>query len=495
MKMTTATIPASVAEAAERAKQAAAAFAAMAPADRAAFLDDCAERIEALGDELTQTAMNESHLPKARLEGERARTVNQLKMFATLVREGSWVDARIDAGDPDASPKPKPDVRRMLRPLGPIAVFGASNFPLAFSTAGGDTASALAAACPVVYKAHPGHPATCDRVAGAIAQAVAHAGLPEGVFVLLHTQSNEQNLELVRHPAIKGVGFTGSHKAGRALFDAAAGRPDPIPVFAEMGSVNPVVLLPDALKSNAEALATGLHGSFTLGVGQFCTNPGVVLCLRDAAEPLLDTLASLTEQTAGAAMLHKGIIEGYKSAIEQVSRTGKVKVVARSKPQDPQNQPETLLLKAQASDVLEDSSLLDECFGPSTLIVLAEDLEEIKAVLAKMGGQLTATIHATDADRDAAADLLPLLENLAGRVLFNGFPTGVEVNASMQHGGPYPATTDSRFTSVGTGAILRWARPVCYQDIPDQLLPPALKRANPLKLWRTVDNKLTRDAG
>ena len=495
--MTTTAPPSpSVAQAAEAAALAFDQFAALSPDRRADLLEDIAARIDALGETLTETAHRETHLPAGRLNGERGRTVNQLKLFAKLVREGSWVDARIEPAMPERQPLPRADLRRMLEPLGPIAVFGASNFPLAFSVAGGDTASALAAGCPVVCKAHPAHPDTSELVADAIREAVDAAGLPAGVFTLIHTDTNEQNLELVQHPAIRGVGFTGSHRAGRALLDAAAHRQTPIPVFAEMSSVNPVVLLPGAVSQRGEKIAQGLHQSVTLGVGQFCTKPGVVFVLEGkATDQMLEQLAEHTRGTAPAPMLHPGIVEAYTAEREKLTGHQAVHAVAASDAgQDKLTAPASLL-RVAAADAAANPEVLEECFGPTVLIVTARDLAQVEAVLDAMPGQLTATLHTADdgSDNQHAARLLPRLRRLAGRVLFNGYPTGVEVGDAMQHGGPYPATTDPRFTSVGAAAILRWARPVCYQDTPADLLPTQLRDDNPHGIWRRVNGEMTRD--
>ncbi|MFA9477913.1 aldehyde dehydrogenase (NADP(+)) [Phycisphaerales bacterium AB-hyl4] len=469
-------------------------FATLPAEDRAALLEAIATRVDALGQKLTDVAGRETHLPAGRLETERGRTVNQLRMFAALVREGSWVDARIDRAQPERQPMPKPDIRRMLVPIGPIVVFGASNFPLAFSVAGGDTASALAAGCPVVCKAHPAHPQTSDLVADAIAEAIGDAGLPAGVFTLVHTDHHAENLDLVRHPAVRGVGFTGSHKAGRALFDAANEREQPIPVFAEMGSVNPVVLLPGAVRERGDKIADGLHQSFTMGVGQFCTKPGIVLTLKgEATSRLIDRLAESVAKTPTGAMLHEQIAEQYVKSLGGLRAMAGVQTVAVVEAGEA-GAGGAAVLRTEASEVIANAALLEECFGPTTLVIEAEDMDELERLIATIPGQLTATIHMADADQADAARLLPKLQQRAGRVLFNGFPTGVDVCSSMQHGGPYPATTDSRFTSVGTAAIYRWARPVCYQDAPASLLPPPLQDDNPCGIWRTIDGTFTKDA-
>ncbi|PAW64347.1 MAG: aldehyde dehydrogenase (NADP(+)) [Opitutia bacterium Tous-C1TDCM] len=457
-------------------------FAAASGAQRAALLEKIADEIVALGAPLLELAHAETALPLPRLEGERGRTAGQFRLFAALVREGSWVDARIDPALPQRQPLPRPDLRRMLRPLGPVAVFGASNFPLAFSVAGGDTASALAAGNPVVVKAHPAHPGTSDLVAGAIARAVAACGLPAGVFAMVHGTTPATSLALVRHPAIEAVGFTGSARAGRALFDAAAARPRPIPVFAEMSSLNPVFLLPAALQERGPALAEGLAGSFTLGVGQFCTKPGLVVGVASPAwDAFVAALAAKAQSLPAGTMLHAGIAAAFTAGLAELKGVtwlaqggGHVAHIA-------------------ASDLLAHPELAHEVFGPFTLLVTARDAAEVRAVAAALDGQLTATLHGTDADFADAADLFAVLERKAGRVLANGFPTGVEVAPAMHHGGPYPATTDTRFTSVGTAAIFRFARPVCYQNIPEALLPAELKNANPLGLLRLLDGKPTRD--
>ncbi len=475
---------ADISTAVSNAADAAPAYAALTPAARAAFLEKIAEELLALGDPLIETAQRETNLPRPRLEGERGRTVGQLRLFASVVREGSWVDARIDPALPSRQPLPRPDVRRVLQPLGPVAVFGASNFPLAFSVPGGDTASALAAGNPVIAKAHPAHPATSELAATALARAVAACGLPPGVFSLVHGAAPEVSLALVRHPLLAAVAFTGSERAGRALFDAAATRPRPIPVFAEMSSLNPVFVLEKALQERGASIAEGLAASFTLGVGQFCTKPGIVF---GVAAPewtaFADTLATRARAVAPATMLHPGIAENFARGlahlrdVEWLSTTPAAAHVAR----------------VSAATFLARPDLAHELFGPFTLLVTARDAAELRTLAAALDGQLTATLHGTPDDLTAAADLIALLSTRAGRLLCNGFPTGVEVTHAMHHGGPYPATTDARFTSVGTAAILRFARPVCYQNFPDPLLPPALQNANPLGLLRQLDGKPTRE--
>ena len=465
-------------------------------AERAKLLETIATEIEALGDALLQRANAETGLPLARITGERGRTCAQLRLFASVVRDGSWVDARIDPALPDRQPLPRPDLRRMLIPLGPVVVFGSSNFPLAFSAAGGDTASALAAGCTVVVKAHRAHPGTGEMVGGAIARAVAACGLPAGVFSLIHGGGSTVGIAMVKHPATTAVGFTGSTFAGRALFDAAASRPHPIPVFAEMSSLNPLFILPDAQRERGAAIAQGLLGSFTMGVGQFCTKPGLIFALRG---PDTDTfLQKLSESVRGATcgtMLTSGIRDAF------VENRGKVTGVAGVQPltaasaavDATRTEAQPSVATTSAANFLAHPALATEAFGPFTLVVIAEKIADFATCAAALEGQLTATLHGTPADFAAARPLLAVLEQKAGRVLLNGFPTGVEVSPAMNHGGPYPATSDVRYTSVGTAAMLRFARPICYQGLADELLPPALQNANPLGLMRMVNGQLTRD--
>jgi alpha-ketoglutaric semialdehyde dehydrogenase len=466
------------------------------PAQRAAFLDRIAEEIEGVGD-LLDVAHAETALPPERLAGERARTTGQLRLFANLVREGSWVEARIDRALPDRRPLPKPDIRRMLIPIGPVAVFAASNFPLAFSVAGGDTASALAAGCPVVVKAHPAHPATSERAGHAVVKAAAAAGMPPGVFSLIQSTRNDIAIALVQHRHTKAVGFTGSLRAGRALFDAAARRPDPIPVYAEMGSVNPVFLLAGALADRAEAIAEGLATSVTLGVGQFCTNPGVVVGVASSAfDRFVQRLDALIRQAQPGTMLYPALLESYEAGVRRLSAvagTTTVRASAGGAGQTSCALPS--LFDTTAQTFLRHRELAEEVFGPSTVVVRCGSSEEMGAVARSLEGQLTATVHGGPADLVEHAWLVSILEDKAGRLIVNGFPTGVEVCASMQHGGPYPATTDSRTTSVGTAAIHRFARPVAYQNFPEPSLPPELQDANPRGIWRWVDGAMTKDAG
>ncbi len=458
---------------------------------RAAFLDRIAHEIEAT-DDLIHAAHAETALPVQRLTGERARTANQLRLFATLVREGSWVDARIDRPLPQRTP-PKPDIRRMLIPIGPVAVFGASNFPLAFSVAGGDTASAFAAGCPVVVKAHPAHPATSEIAARAIVAAADASGVPRGTFSLLQSTRNEIARALVQHARLKAVGFTGSLRAGRALFDAAAARPEPIPVYAEMGSVNPVFLLPGALDERGAAIAEGLKDSVTLGVGQFCTNPGLTIGLRgERFDAFVHQLDGLMRTAPAGTMLTPSICHSYEAGVQRLSGIAGVSTTrVPTTVQESQGVPR--LFVTDADVFVCHHEVAEEVFGPSTVVIRCASRDELEALARQLDGQLTATIHGTPADLEEYAWLVAILERKAGRLIVNGFPTGVEVCASMQHGGPYPATTDSRSTSVGTAAVHRFARPVAYQNFPQSLLPIELQDANPRGIWRLVDGSLTND--
>ncbi len=446
-------------------------YGALPPERIAALLEKIAEKVEGLGDALIERACAETALLPGRLTGERARTVNQLRMFAGVVRDGAWRDVRIDRALPDRKPLRRPDLRRTVIPIGPVAVWAASNFPLAFSVAGGDTASALAAGCPVVVKAHPGHPGTSEMVARAIASAIGELGLPPGVFSMLHGTSPEVSLALVRHPAIAAGAFTGSLRAGRALFDEAARRPAPIPFFAEMGSVNPVFLLPGALAERGEAIADGLSESVNLGVGQFCTCPGLAAAV---ASPVLERFAErLRERFRGgkaAPMLRPSIAESYQEAVDRFGSISGVACTRSGEAASP------AVFETDAGTVMKHEDLRQEVFGPSTVLVRCGSGAEMLELARHLEGSLTATVHGTVDDLRANRALLAVLARKAGRLIFNGFPTGVEVCAAMQHGGPYPATTDQRFTSVGTAAIQRFCRPVCYQDFPLEFLPSELQR-------------------
>jgi len=459
---------------------------------KAQLLTRIASAIEALGQELIERTALETALGQDRLKGELARTCNQLRLFASLVEEGSWVNARIDRADPDRKPIPKPDLRSMLRPIGAVAVFGASNFPLAFSVAGGDTVSALAAGNPVVVKAHPAHPGASELVGRAIVEATRAARAPEGIFSLLFDSGTEVGRRLVQHPAIKAGGFTGSHAGGRALMDLAAARPDPIPFFAEMSSTNPVFVLPRAAAERAEQIAAGLYGSVTLGAGQFCTKPGLVLLGPEkGSEQLSAKLTELMSAASDQVLLTAGICKSYERGVEQRAR---LRRVATSKSSSSGFRAASALFETDLDSLISDPDLTEELFGPSTLIVRYEDRNQLLRFAERLEGHLTATIHGTEQDLRDSADLIEVLETKVGRLLFNGYPTGVEVCHAMVHGGPYPSTSDARFTSVGTQSILRFARPVCFQNFPDAVLPDELQNGNPLGIWRTVNGQLSREA-
>ena len=454
---------------------------------RAAFLRTIADEIEALGDILVQRVMQESALAEARVRSERARTTGQLRMFADLITDGSWVDAVIDHADVQRTP-PKPDLRRMLHPLGPVVVFTASNFPLAYSTAGGDTASAFAAGCPVIVKAHEAHPGTNALVAEAILTAARKTGMPDGVFSTLYAKDFTVGARLVTHPLIKAVGFTGSHTGGRALFDLAVKRKSPIPVFAEMSSINPIFLLPDTVQKNPESLASQIAASVNLGAGQFCTCPGLVIALDDAhILGFIELLKRAFDGYTPLTMLHSGIQENYikrKSGFLDTSGVGTEYLQADNHKAGP------TIASVSASDFLLNPRLQEEVFGPFTMIVKCADSAEMQDVALHIHGQLTMTLCGSEKDLASALPLIELLREKAGRLVFNGVPTGVEVCNAMVHGGPYPATTDSRFTAVGSSAIRRWIRPVAYQNCPQELLPDALKDENVLGIWRMVDGVL-----
>ncbi len=471
-------------------------FSATSGHDRAEFLRRIAANIEAQVEQIKERSAAETGLPEARLAGETARTTGQLRLFADLVEEGSWVDARIDTAIPDRTPLTKPDIRYLLRPVGPVAVFCASNFPLAFSVAGGDTASAFAAGCPVIVKAHHAHPGTAEIVGLAIQDAVRICGLPEGAFSLIYGSGRVIGQALVRHPSVRAVGFTGSRSGGRALFDLAAARPEPIPVYAEMSSINPVFLLPGALKEGSESIATGLHGSLTLGVGQFCTNPGLILAGKNAeTEAFKATFAAKLSGTGPATMLHRGIRDSYVEGVSRKASHAAVTsiVVGDCSAGAGQADVAPAVFSTDASTYLKDPSLSEEVFGPSTLFVESSDRTELLRIANELEGHLTASIFGTDEELAANADLIAVLQRKVGRLIINQFPTGVEVCPSMVHGGPYPATTDGRSTSVGTAAIFRFSRPVSYQNFPQNALPEALMDANPLGIMRTVDGELNRN--
>jgi NADP-dependent aldehyde dehydrogenase len=464
-----------IADACAAAEDAAIAYAELPLEQRAAFLEAIASEIEGLGDALLTRAAAESGLPLARLTGERGRTCGQLRLFAAEVRDGQWLKLRIDHADPARTP-PRPDLRLRMVPLGPVAVFGASNFPLAFSTAGGDTASALAAGCPVVVKGHPAHPGTAELVAGAITRAAAATGMPAGVFSLVTGTGNAIGAALVADPRIQAVGFTGSRSGGEALMKIAAARPQPIPVYAEMSAINPVILLPHALASRGKALAAGYIGSLTLGSGQFCTNPGLVLAIEGPdLDAFLIEAGALVEAQAPQTMLTAGIHSAYEKGSAALAATPEVQTIARGIHPTGPHDGRAALFSVSASDWIARRELQHEVFGASSVVVRCASLDELQAVLHGLEGQLTATLQMDEADTADARGLLPLLERKVGRILANGWPTGVEVGHAINHGGPYPATSDGRTTSVGTLAIDRFLRPVAYQDLPEALLPEALR--------------------
>jgi len=462
---------------------------------RAAFLRKIADNILALGDTLVQRTVAETGLPQGRIVGERGRTMGQLRLFADLIEQGTYLDARIDNAQPERAPLPKGDLRYMKIAIGPVAVFGASNFPLAFSTAGGDTASALAAGCPVVVKAHRAHLGCAELVAGAITAAVKECGLHAGVFSMINGTGSKAGQALVMSPHIKAVGFTGSTYGGRAIFDAAASRAEPIPVYAEMGSSNPVFVLPKALANRGTAIAEGLAASVSLGAGQFCTNPGltVVVDSEDAASFITQTADVLGNSPAGTTV-HASIKDAYEREVDAKLAVADVEQVQRSAATTANDATavQPLLFKTTAANYRQNSELSAEVFGPCTFAVSCSEKEDLMAFANELEGHLTSTIFGDDEDFEDFAELIAILERKTGRVIINQYPTGVEVCPSMQHGGPYPASTDTRTTSVGTAAIDRFVRPVAYQNFPQSLLPLELQDENPLQIWRTVDGELTK---
>ena len=462
-------------------------YAALSPARRAAFLRAMAARIDAVGGALTERMTLETALPAGRAEGERGRTCGQLRMFADLIEEGSWADVRIESARPERAPLPKPDLRSLWVPAGPVAVFCAGNFPLAFSVAGGDTASALAAGCPVVVNAHSGHPGTAELVGSAVVEAARETGMPEGVFSLLYGAGFSVGQRLVQHPAIRGVGFTGSRAGGTALTALAAARPVPIPVFAEMSSANPIFILENALRERWGAIATGLHASVTGGGGQFCTKPGLIFLVAGReADQFVAKLGSLMADTPACSLLNRGIAENFAAKRGRLGSIASVQTVAEGAAQ------QAGLFLTNSRAWRKNGVLHEEVFGPSALVVVCENNADLLASAESLEGQLTASLHAESGDSEVARALLPVLARKAGRVIHNGFPTGVEVCHAMIHGGPFPATSDGRSTSVGTSAITRWTRPVCFQNMPAALLPAELQDGNPRKLWRLVDGERSR---
>lgn len=484
---------ADVDQAARVAAEAFAAYSRTSARDRARFLRRIADNLDAASADLTARAQLETALPPARLQGEVQRTSNQMRLFAEVVEEGSWVAARIDTALPDRKPLPRPDLRSMLRPIGPVAVFGASNFPIAFSVAGGDTASALAAGNPVVVKAHPAHPGTSEIAGGIIQRSADECGLPPGVFSLLFDAGIEAGKILVQHSEIKAAGFTGSHAGGRALMDLAAQRPDPIPCFTEMSSTNPVFILPGALRDRGAQIATGLHGSFTLGAGQFCTKPGLVFVpQQEHADPLLAELRRLAGSSAGFHLLTPGIASSFQRELKaRTQHPGVQSTVAE--PQPGTCAASAALLEVDIDEFRKSPDLSREIFGPATLVIRYQQREAMLQAAQALEGHLTATVLGNPDELGEYRDLLDILERKVGRVILNGYPTGVEVSHAMVHGGPSPATSDARFTSVGSRAILRFARPVCWQGFPESALPEELRDSNPLGILRMINGQTTRD--
>ncbi|WP_011580187.1 MULTISPECIES: aldehyde dehydrogenase (NADP(+)) [Chelativorans] len=465
---------AEVDRAAKAAEEAFWTYGATSRGKRAAFLDAIADEIEARGEAITEIASQETGLPEARINGERGRTTGQLRLFAGHIENGEYLDRRHDPANPERQPLPKPDLKLMQLPIGPVGVFGASNFPLAFSTAGGDTASALAAGCPVVVKGHPAHPGTGELVAEAIEAAIRKTGQHPGVFSLVQSNTNEAGEALVKHPLIRAIGFTGSLRGGRALFNLAQARPDPIPFYGELGSVNPQFLLPAALAARAEKIAQGWAASLTMGVGQFCTNPGVAIALDGSdVESFLGAAQTALEQITEQPMLTAGIANAYRSGRDKVIGLNCVRSRLASKGEGRNAGPD--LLETTGEEWLSNPALHEEVFGPFGIVVRARSEKEMLEIARRVEGQLTCTLHMDEADTALAAALMPILSRKAGRVIANGFPTGVEVSDAMMHGGPYPASTNVSTTSVGTLAIRRFLRPVAYQDMPESLLPADLK--------------------
>lgn len=467
----------------------------VSPEIRATLLEAIGEEIMALGDDLLDRTHAETGYPMPRLQAERGRTVGQCKLFANLIREGSWSEPRIDRAIPDRQPLPKPDVRRVMQPIGPVVVFGASNFPYAISVAGTDTVCALAAGCPVVVKAHPGHPGTCEMIGRAILAALRKTGLPAGSFSLIHGRGTDVGMALVRHPLTRAVAFTGSLRGGRALFDAAVSRPEPIPFYAEMGSVNPVFVLPGALKERAPKIAEAYITSVNMGVGQFCTNPALVLGLKGAElGEFMASIAALAAKVAPASMLHRGIWEAFEAGTTAWGGISGLRLAGASETApNPDATQAACRIYTTTLEVLEKhEELKHEVFGPCSIITECVSLDDMLRFARGLEGQLTASIHGTEQDLRDFAPLIRVLERKVGRIIFNGFATGIEVCPSMHHGGPYPATTHSFFTSIGTASIYRFVRPVCYQNLPDFALPELLQNKNPRGSWRLIDGELTK---
>ncbi|MDF1812710.1 MAG: aldehyde dehydrogenase (NADP(+)) [Verrucomicrobiales bacterium] len=466
-------------------------------AEKAAFLEAIADETLAFGDALLNRASAETGHPLERCAAERSRSVNQARLFAEMVREGSWVDARIDHAEPDRQPLPKPDIRSMLLPIGPVGVFGASNFPIAISVLGADTISAFAAGCPVVIKAHPAHPGTCEAAAQIIVNAIKKCRLPAGIFSLVHGRTVRVGTELVKHPALAAAAFTGSLKGGRALFDVANSRPVPIPFYAEMGSVNPIFVLPEALEQRSAEIAAGFITSLTTGVGQFCTNPGLVLGMGDSQgwENFRSTSAQLAAEYDPQTMLHCGIHYAFEEGVKELQHMGGLMLASRSTrdPIEQKSEAACYLFETDSEGLHHHPALFDEVFGPVSTLVKCGDPGDLETFANQMDGSLTASIHGTEQDLKNHSGLVSILEKKAGRLIFNGYPVGLEVCDSIHHGGPYPATCHSYFTSIGTRCINRFVRPVCYQSWPQSALPPELQDGNPSGVMRIVDGERTRN--
>lgn len=471
-------------------------FRAKSAESRAKLLEAIADGLEGLGDPLLQRAHLETALPMARLTAERGRMTMQARLFAKVIRDETWLEARIDRAIPDRQPLPKPDVRRMMQPLGPVVVFGASNFPFAISVAGTDTVSALGAGCPVVVKAHPGHPGTSEMVARVISDAVKKTGMPPGIFSMLQGKGNYIGMALVKHPLTCAVAFTGSLRGGRALFDACGGRPIPIPFYGELGSVNPVFLLPGALRERAAQVAESFVGALTMGTGQFCTNPGLVFGLKsEELGNFMNKTAALVKAWAPATMLHGGISGAFGEGVERLAAIPGMRVAAKSDaPANPDvSQAAATVFITDMKTYSANDNLREEVFGPASVVTYCEAKEDLERIAEGLEGQLTAAIHGTPEDLKEHARLVRILERKAGRIIFNGFGTGIEVCPSMHHGGLYPAATHSFFTSIGTAAIYRFVRPVCYQGFPDDCLPEPLQNKNPRGALRMVDGVMTKE--
>lgn len=461
-----------------------------APEQKAIFLETIANEIEGFGDTLINKASEETNLPATRLTGERARTTMQLRMFAAMVREGSWVEASIDTSIPDRYPVPKPDIRKILVPLGPVIVFGASNFPFAYSTAGGDTASALAAGCSVVVKAHPAHAETSMMVYQAIKTAIEKCQMPSYVFQHVNDKGFETGKALVQHPATAAVGFTGSFSGGKALYDYACERKNPIPVFSEMGSINPVIFFPDTLEKNSDTLVKMYAGSVTLGMGQFCTNPGLMIAIEsDALNIFLENLSEEVSKFIPSKMLHEGIQQAYIEKLGKALSQKGVTLIKKSTYHSNGIKIFPAIASVSGETFLKNPTLHEEVFGPYSLMVKCMDLNQLKEVWQSVAGQLTTSLMGTDKDFNDYKELIEIAPTIAGRINFNNPPTGVEVCPSMVHGGPFPATTDSRYTAVGINGVKRWVRPVCFQNCPEFLLPEELKNKNPKKILRLINNQ------